>query len=74
MNKFEDNLDELKKIVNELESGGVSLDESLRQVEKGIRLIKDCEGQLKEFEKKVSLLVKSSDGKIDIKEFESDQG
>lgn len=74
MKKFEENLDELKKIVSELETGNASLNESLKQFEKGIRLIKDCDGQLKEFEKKVSLLVKSSDGKIDIKDFEVDQG
>ncbi len=74
MKKFEENLDELKKIVSELESGNASLNESLKQFEKGISLIKDCDGQLREFQKKVSLLVKSSDGRIDIKDFEVDQG
>ncbi len=73
MKKFEEKLKELKKIVEQLETGNVSLDESLKQFEKGVRLIKDCTGQLQEFEQKVSLLVENSDGEIDIKEFKVDQ-
>ncbi len=73
MKKFEEKLKELKKIVEQLETGNVSLDESLKQFEKGVRLIKDCTGQLQEFEQKVSLLVENSDGEIDIKEFKTDQ-
>lgn len=73
MKKFEEKLNELKNIVDELETGNVSLDESLKQFEKGIKLIKDCTGQLQEFEQKVSLLVENSDGGTDIKEFKVDQ-
>lgn len=73
MKKFEEKLNELKKVVDELETGNVSLNESLKQFEKGIKLIKECTGQLQEFEQKVSLLVENSDGGIDIKEFKVDQ-
>jgi len=73
MKKFEEKLNELKKVVDELETGNVSLNESLKQFEKGIKLIKECTGQLQEFEQKISLLVENSDGGIDIKEFKVDQ-
>ena len=39
---FEKALKELEKIVRELESGDVSLDESLKKFEKGIELYKGC--------------------------------
>ena len=73
MEKFEDKLTKLKDIVNQLESGNISLDESLQQFETGTKLIKDCHKQLEEFKKKVSLLVKNSGGEIEFKDFETDK-
>ena len=73
MEIFEDKLTMLKDIVNQLESGNISLDESLQQFETGTRLIKDCHKQLEEFKKKVSLLVKNSGGEIEFKDFETDK-
>ena len=73
MQKFEDKLTELKKIVDELETGNVSLDESLKQFEVGTKLIKDCHKELEKFQRKISMLVENSNGEIEFKEFETDQ-
>ena len=73
MQKFEDKLSELKKIVDELETGNISLDESLKQFELGTKLIKDCHKQLEEFQKKISILVENNAGEIEFKDFETDQ-
>ena len=48
---------ELEKIVAELESGDLSLDKSLRQFEKGVRLSRECQAVLNEAEQKVQLLM-----------------
>ncbi len=56
---FETSLKELEKIVRELESGEVSLDESLIKFETGIELYKKCQQTLEVAEKKIKIL---SDG------------
>jgi exodeoxyribonuclease VII small subunit len=48
---------ELEKIVSELESGDLSLDKSLRQFEKGVRISRECQAVLNEAEQKVQLLM-----------------
>lgn len=53
---FEKALKELEKIVRELESGDVSLDESLKIFEKGIELYKNCRQTLETAEKKIKIL------------------
>ena len=73
MKNFEDKLTKLKKIVDDLETGDVSLDESLKQFELGTKLITDCYKQLEEFQKKITVLVENSKGDIEQKEFESDK-
>lgn len=53
---FESSLKELEKIVRELESGEVSLDESLKKFESGIELYKKCRSTLETAEKKIKIL------------------
>ena len=67
--KFETSIKELEEIVKALESGSVSLDESLSLFEKGVKLTKNCQKLLDEAEKKVSVLVNDSDGNIVKKDF-----
>lgn len=66
--KFETSIKELEEIVRALESGSVSLDESLLLFEKGVKLTKNCQKLLDEAEKKVSILV-NDDGEIVKKDF-----
>jgi exodeoxyribonuclease VII small subunit len=60
--KFEDALRELEAIVKRLESGELSLEESLKVFEEGVSLSKYCFQKLEEAEKRVSLLMKDERG------------
>lgn len=53
---FEQSLKDLENIVRELESGEVSLDESLKKFETGIALYKNCRSTLDKAEKKIKIL------------------
>ena len=61
--KFEDAMQQLEETVQGLEGGDLSLEDSLKAFEKGMKLIKFCSNKLEEAEKKVTLLVKQSGGK-----------
>lgn len=55
---FEASLDELERIVKELEKGDLPLEQSLTLFENGMRLSADCKRQLEEAETRVEMLVK----------------
>lgn len=61
--KFEDALARLETIVSELEKGDLSLDQSLKIFEEGIKLSKACLKMLDDAERKVEILVQDQDGK-----------
>ena len=54
---LEKSLADLETIVEELESGELSLDRSLQMFEKGIQLSRECQAALKKAEQKVQVLV-----------------
>ena len=54
---FEDSLAKLEGIVDALEDNDVSLEESVKKFEEGIKLVRDCQKQLKEAELKVNKLM-----------------
>lgn len=56
--RFEASLEELEKIVARMESGDQSLEESLKDFERGVTLTKACQTMLKNAEQKVEALVK----------------
>lgn len=56
---FEGTLDKLEKIVSDLESGDVSLDQSIKKFEKGIELYNECRDFLANAEKKIKVLTDS---------------
>jgi exodeoxyribonuclease VII small subunit len=53
-------LAELEQIVDRLERGDLSLDESLQQFERGVQLTKSCQTALKQAEHKVEVLLRKS--------------
>ena len=59
---FENSLAKLEGIVDALEDNDVSLENSVKKFEEGIKLVKDCQKQLKEAELKVNKLM--GDGEI----------
>ncbi len=60
--KFEVSLKKLEDAVNRLESGELSLDDSLKVFEEGVRHAAICSRKLNEAQKKVELLLKRKDG------------
>ena len=54
---FEQLINELETLVTTLETGDLSLEESLSTFEKGITLTKTCQQQLSEAKQKVSMLI-----------------
>jgi exodeoxyribonuclease VII small subunit len=57
---FEASLDELEKVVKELEAGDLPLERSLALFEKGIGLSQTCRKQLEEAETRVEILIKKN--------------
>jgi exodeoxyribonuclease VII small subunit len=57
---FEKNLHALETVVEQLESGELSLEESLAQFERGIVLARECQRALQEAEQKVQILTQKT--------------
>jgi exodeoxyribonuclease VII small subunit len=62
--KFEDAMEQLENIVQGLEEGELTLEESLVTFEEGMKLIKFCSEKLEEAEQKVTTLVQGSEGSL----------
>jgi exodeoxyribonuclease VII small subunit len=59
---------DLEGLVEQLESGELTLDKSLQQFEKGVKLSRDCQAALTEAEQKVQILIDS-----ELKDMDSDK-
>ncbi|MGI4841590.1 MAG: exodeoxyribonuclease VII small subunit [Janthinobacterium lividum] len=60
---FEQSLTDLQTLVERLENGELSLEDSLTAFEQGIRLTRECQGALAQAEQKVQLLLER-DGEL----------
>ena len=58
---FEVSLQKLEKIIEKLEDGDISLEESVKSFEEGIGLVKECQKQLSQAELKVKKLLDNGD-------------
>lgn len=67
---FEGSLDELERIVRQLEEGDLPLDRSLELFEQGVRLSRECQKRLDEAERKVEILLRGDDGAYKAAPFE----
>jgi exodeoxyribonuclease VII small subunit len=69
---FEKKLSRLEEIVNKMESGELSLDDSLKLFEEGVKLSRECNKELNEAEQKVKLLTGVNDkGEPTVQDFDS---
>ena len=68
---FESSLKELEKIVAELEKGELPLENQLKSFEKGVALSRECMKRLEEIERRVEVLMRSPEGKLDTAPFEA---
>jgi exodeoxyribonuclease VII small subunit len=57
---FEEALERLEKIVTQMESGDLKLEDSLKLFEEGMKLTRVCHQRLDDVEKKVKQLLKNS--------------
>lgn len=67
--KFEDKIKELEEIINKLENGDASLDESFDLYSKAMKLIKDCDKQLNKVKENVNKIVTENN---ELKDFNVD--
>ncbi len=59
---FENSLQELEKIVQKLEDGDLSLEESLKHFEDGVKLSRECQERLNQAERRIEVLLKDENG------------
>ena len=71
--KFDEMMQRLEGIVEDLESGDLSLEASLKIFEEGMKLVNVCSKRLEEAEQKVTLLVKERNGKYAEQPFEIEE-
>ena len=68
--KFEQALERLEKIVADMESAELPLDNVVSKFEEGTRLVRFCAQKLQEAEKKIETLARKKDGTVTTEPFE----
>jgi len=58
---FEESLSELERTVADLEQGDISLDDALKQFERGINLVRNSQAKLEQAQQKVAILLKQDE-------------
>src|SRR6059036_1058405 len=67
---FEGAMDRLEKIVEQMESGKLPLEDLIVRYEEGMNLVKVCQERLAKAEQKIEIITRNSAGKPIIKDFE----
>ena len=67
---FENAMDRLESIVEQMESGKLPLEELIVRYEEGMSLVKICQERLASAEQKIDIIARNSAGKPFVKEFE----
>lgn len=67
---FETALNELETLIDKMETGQLSLEDSLKCFEEGIKLARQCQTSLKEAEQKVQILAQKENGDLALESFE----
>jgi exodeoxyribonuclease VII small subunit len=70
---FEGAIDRLEKIVEQMESGKLPLEDLIMRYEEGMSLVKVCQQRLANAEQKIEIIARNSAGKSVVKEFEPTQ-
>lgn len=68
---FETSLAELSNLVEQMEQGGLTLEQSLESFERGINLVRNCQTALQTAEQKVQLLIEKN-GKLETLSYQND--
>ncbi|MEK6333841.1 MAG: exodeoxyribonuclease VII small subunit [Acidobacteriota bacterium] len=67
---FESSLEELERIVRQLEQGELSLEKSLELFEQGVSLSRDCQERLNQAERRIEILMRDNQGRPSVRPFE----
>ena len=70
---FDGAMDRLEKIVEQMESGKLSLEDLIVRYEEGMNLVKICQQRLTNAEQKIEIIARNNAGKPVLKEFEPTQ-
>jgi exodeoxyribonuclease VII small subunit len=70
---FEGAMDRLEKIVEQMESGKLPLEDLIVRYEEGMNLVKICQERLANAEQKIEIIARNSAGKAVVKDFEPTQ-
>ena len=71
--KFESAMDRLEKIVDQMESGKLPLEDLIVRYEEGMELVKVCQERLANAEQKIEIITRNTAGKAVVKEFDATQ-
>ena len=67
---FESSLEELERIVRELEQGELTLEKSLELFEQGVKLSRECQERLNQAERRIEMLTRDNQGRAIVTAFE----
>jgi exodeoxyribonuclease VII small subunit len=67
---FETSLEELERIVRELEQGELTLEKSLELFEQGVKLSRECQDRLTQAERRIEILMRDSQGRATVQPFD----
>jgi exodeoxyribonuclease VII small subunit len=71
---FEQAIEQLEKIVADMEAAELPLEDVLKKYEEGTRLVRFCNQKLEEAEKKIEILTRKADGTASTEPFEAKPG
>jgi exodeoxyribonuclease VII small subunit len=71
---FESSLEELERIVRELEQGELPLERSLELFEHGVKLSRECQDRLNQAERRIEILMRDNQGRPAVRAFEAENG
>ena len=67
---FESSLEELERIVRDLERGELPLEKSLELFEQGVKLSRECQERLNQAERRIEILMRDNQGRPAARPFE----
>ncbi len=72
--KFEDDLADLESVVAQIDSGELSLEESIAAFERGVGLVRTLNQKLDEVDRRVEVLIRGAQGELKTTPYQSDGG
>jgi exodeoxyribonuclease VII small subunit len=69
---FEEHLTQLESVVERLEKGDLTLDDSVRLYEEGVKLSQACKKELEQAEGRIQVLVEGRGGKMQVAEMDEE--